>query len=270
MKVLNKTIVVTGGGSGMGRELVLLLLSKGARVAAVDMNEVALKETATLAGDKAGQLTSHVLNITDRASVEAFPEVVITAHGSVDAIMNNAGIIQPFVRINDLDFAAAERVMNVNFYGTLNMIKAFLPHLLKRPEAHIVNISSMGGFLPVPGQSVYGASKAAVKLLSEGLYSELMNTGVKVSVVFPGAIATNITANSGVTMPNSPEMKAQASKFKPMPASEAAAIMISGMENNKVRIYVGSDSKSMNLLYRLNPGFATRFIGRKMQSLLGG
>ncbi|HRD39265.1 MAG TPA: SDR family NAD(P)-dependent oxidoreductase, partial [Bacteroidia bacterium] len=70
--------------------------------------------------------------------------------------------------------------------------KSFLPHLLKRPEAHIVNISSMGGFLPVPGQSIYGATKAAVKLLTEGLRSELLDTNVRVTLIFPGAIGTNI------------------------------------------------------------------------------
>jgi short-subunit dehydrogenase len=75
--------------------------------------------------------------------------------------------------VNELGYEAIERVMNVNFYGTLYMTKTFLPHLLTRPEAHVVNVSSMGGFLPVPGQVIYGASKAAVKLLTEGLHSEL-------------------------------------------------------------------------------------------------
>jgi short-subunit dehydrogenase len=97
-----------------------------------------------------------------------------------------------------LPYDAIERVLNVNLYGVIYMTKAFLPHLLTRPEAHIVNVSSMGGFFPVPGQSLYGASKAAVKLLTEGLYSELIDTNVRVTAVFPGAIATNISQNSGL------------------------------------------------------------------------
>ena len=198
MKVQNKVIVVTGGGNGIGRELVLNLLARGASVAAVDVNESALGETVKFAGDKKDKLSTHVVNITDKVAVAALPEQVIARHGAVDGLINNAGIIQPFVKVNELDFAAIERVMDVNFYGTLYMTKAFLPHFLKRPEAHITNLSSMGGFLPVPGQSVYGASKAAVKLLTEGLHSELLNTNVRVTVVFPGAIGTNIAANSGV------------------------------------------------------------------------
>ena len=198
MKVQNKVIVVTGGGNGIGRELVLNLLSRGARVAAVDIDESGLQETARLAEDKKDKLSMHIVNITDRDAVAALPEQVIAQHGAVDGVINNAGIIQPFVRVQELGYDAIERVMNVNFYGTLYMTKAFLPHLLKRPEAHIVNLSSMGGFLPVPGQSLYGASKAAVKLLTEALNSELKTTNVGVTVVFPGAIGTNIAVNSGV------------------------------------------------------------------------
>src|SRR5688500_2770260 len=179
MQVQNKVIVVTGGGNGIGREMVLHLLSKGASVVAVDIDESALQETVELAANKKDHLSTYVVNITNRDAVAALPEQVISKHGSVDGIINNAGIIQPFVRVNDLDYAAIERLMNVNFYWTLYMTKAFLPHLLTRPEAHIANVSSMGGFMPFPGQSLYGASKAAVKLLTEGLRSELLNTNVR-------------------------------------------------------------------------------------------
>jgi NAD(P)-dependent dehydrogenase (short-subunit alcohol dehydrogenase family) len=171
MKVQNKVIVVTGGGSGMGRELVFHLLSKGARVVAIDINEASLQETVVLASNRTNGLSTFVVDITNRASIEKLFNDSIAQYGAIDGIINNAGIIQPFIKVNDLSYDAIERVMNINFYGTLYMIKTFLPHLLTRPEAHIVNISSMGGFLPVPGQTIYGASKAAVKLLTEGLRS---------------------------------------------------------------------------------------------------
>ncbi|MBN2699473.1 MAG: SDR family NAD(P)-dependent oxidoreductase [Bacteroidales bacterium] len=268
MDVKNKTIVVTGGGNGMGREMVLNLLARGARVAAADIDKAGLEETTKLAGGKAANLSTHILNKADKAAVSKFPEQVIARHGQVDGIINNAGIIQPFVRVADLGYPDIERVMNVNFYGTLYMVKAFLPHLKKRPEAHIVNISSMGGFLPVPGQSVYGASKAAVKLFTEGLYAELMDSPVKVSIVYPGAIGTNITENSGVKSPGSSEKNGENSKFNPMPPAKAAEIIIDGMVKDRVRIYVGKDSSFLNTLYRLSPGYATRFISKQMKSLL--
>ena len=267
MQVSNKTIVVTGGGNGIGREVVLNLLNKGAKVIAVDLREESLAETLKLAGNKASQLSTYVLNISDKSAVDAFAQEAINKHGHIDGIINNAGIIQPFVRVNDLDFTAIERVMNVNFYGTLYMIKAFLPHLLKRPQAHILNISSMGGFLPVPGQSIYGASKAAVKLLTEALYAELMNTQVKVTLVFPGAIGTNISANSGVEAPKMPE-GTKADSIPVLLPAIAAEQIVKGMEKDEVLVYVGKDSKFLNFLYRLSPGFATRFISKKIQSLL--
>lgn len=268
MKVQNKVIVVTGGGNGIGRELVLHLLTKGAQVAAVDINEAGLQETVERAGAPKERLSTHIVNITDKAAVNALPEQVIARHGAVDGIINNAGIIQPFVRVNELEFEAIERVMNVNFYGTLYMTKAFLPHLLKRPEAHITNISSMGGFLPVPGQSIYGAAKAAVKLLTEGLHSELALTNVHVTVVFPGAIGTNIAANSGITIMMPAGDRNNQQSFKQLPPEKAAQIIVEGIEKNQYRVLVGSDSKFMDFLYRLHPKFAANFIFKQMKSLL--
>jgi len=198
LKAQNKVIVVTGAGSGIGRELTLLLLSQGAKVAGVDLNPSALEETSSLAGQLSTQLERFVVNVADRSAVEALPADIIARFGAVDCIINNAGIIQPFTKLNDLDYSIIERVFNVNLFGTLYMTKAFLPHLLQRPEAHIVNLSSMGGFVPVPGQTIYCAAKAAVKLMSEGLASELFGTNVHVTVVFPGAVATNIRSNSGL------------------------------------------------------------------------
>ena len=266
MKIANKTIVVTGGGNGIGRELVLQLVGKGARVAAVDIDARALEETKELAGSQADKLTLHALNITDRAAVDALPASVLAAHGSVDGLINNAGIIQHFVRFNDLLMSEIERVMNINFYGTVNLTKAFLPHFLERPEAHIVNVSSMGGFLPVPGQTMYGASKAAMKLFTEGLHSELLDTNVGVTVVFPGAIGTNIAANSGIKVMTGQEDAK--SKYKTTSPVKAAAEIIAGIEKKKYRVLIGSDAKMMDFLTRLMPERAARIIYTQMKALL--
>lgn len=268
MKVQNKVIVVTGGGNGIGRELVLGLLSRGASVAAVDINQSALEETIELSGDKKHKLTTHIVNIAEKEAVEALPAQIIAQQGTVDGIINNAGIIQPFVKLINLEHKAIKRVMDVNFYGTLYMVKAFLPHLLPRSEAHIINISSMGGFLPVPGQTIYGASKAAVKLLTEGLYAELLSTSVRVTVVFPGAIGSNIVENSGVGV--SQKMKKLQGAIKPLAPSKAAKIIIDGIEKNRYRILVGADAIFMNFIYKLSPRRSAQLIYRLMKSLLPG
>lgn len=267
MQVAGKVIVVIGGGNGIGREVVLELLRRGARVAAVDVRQQSLTETVELAG--AGDaLATFVLDITDRTAVGQLPEQVVDAFGAVDGLINVAGIIQPFVRIAELDDATIERVVDVNLYGTLHTVRAFLPLLLQRPVAHIANVSSMGGFLPVPGQSIYGATKAAVRLMTEALYAETLDTNVGVSVVFPGAVATGITANSGVTVPGA-AASADASKQRTTAADEAARIIVDGIEADKLHVFVGRDARLMNLLNRLAPRRSTHLIQRKMKDLLG-
>lgn len=266
MLVKDKVIVVTGAGSGMGRELTLELVRRGARVAAVDLREETLEQTQTLAAGLGGKVATFVMDITDADAVATLPAMVEKELGSADALINNAGIIQPFVKVNDLDMSAAMRVMKVNFDGPLLLIKAFLPGLMAKKEAHLLNVSSMGAYAPVPGQSVYGASKAAIKLLTEGLRSELKPTGVGVTLVFPGAIATNIAQNSGMVIP---EGAAENSKQKTTAADLAARQMVDAIELNKPRITIGQDAKIMDILSRLNPVKAADTIYKQMASLLG-
>jgi len=266
MQIANKTIVLTGAGSGIGRELALQLIKKQANVVGVDINLNSLLETQKIAGVGDDRFKVFTLDITNKEKVDALPNEVIKHFGSVDGIINNAGIIQKFIPVNDLSIEEINRVINVNFYGTVYLTKAFLPHFLERPEAHIVNISSMGGFIPFPRQTIYGAAKAAVKIFTEGLYAELKDTNVKVTVVHPGAIATNITENSGLGKPKI-EANSQQTKLA-LPASKAAEIIIRAIECDKYRVTVGKDAMILDLLYRLNPKLATNFIGKMMKKTL--
>jgi short-subunit dehydrogenase len=266
MKVKDKVIVVTGGGNGIGRAVVLNLLNKGARVAAIDINATALQETVEVASLHRQLLSTHVANITDFARIEQLPNEILEHHHHIDGIINVAGIIQPFVKVESLDYEKIKRVMDVNFYGTLFMVKTFLPFLKERPEAHIVNVSSMGGFVPVPGQTIYGASKAAVKLLTEGLHSELRDTHVHVTVVFPGGVKTNITENSNAA--GNMNLDASKAAAKLLTADEAAEIIIKGMEKNQYRVLAGSDAKIMDFLYRFSPKKAAGMIAKMMKKYM--
>ncbi len=265
MRLRHHTFVVTGAGAGIGRELVRQLLASGARVAAVDLSDKALKALKRELAKYNNKLSTHTVDISNRKAVEKLPDIITAVHGVVDGVINNAGIIQPFVTLDELTYEDIERVMNVNFYGTLAMVKSFLPHLIDRPESYIVNVSSMGGFLPVPGQGIYGASKAAIKLMTESLYAELLDTPVHVSTVFPGATATDITKNSNISTNH---MSEDAKTPKMLPPAKAAEIILKGIEKNKPLIYTGSDSKMMSILYRISPVFATRLIAKQMRSLL--
>jgi len=268
MQIDGKVLVVTGAGNGVGRAVTLEALRRGARVAAVDISDAGLRETSDLA--VAGEhLSTHRVDVTDRAAVAALPAAVLERFGSVDGLVHLAAIIQPFEKVKDLEDATIERVMNVNWWGTVNLDRAFLPVLLERPEACLVNTSSMGGFIPVPGQTIYGASKAAVKLLTEGLRAECRGTRVHVTVVIPGGMATNMPANSGVEISVDPERAAKLASNLTSPDKAASAIL-AGIERNAYRVLIGRDAKLMDLLYRVNPSGAASFIARQMRGLVGG
>lgn len=266
MKVKDKIIVVTGGGSGIGRELVSHLLTKGARVVAVDVNRAALEETKAQWSGPPENLAVLVTDITDRAAVALLPEQVNALMGAVDGLINNAGIMHQFKKFSDLDNELIERVLNINVMGTINMTKAFLPELIKRQEAHIANLSSMAGFIPVAGQSIYCASKGAIKQLTEVLHSELSDTSVGVTVIFPGAVDTPISKTAGVEIPKT--VLEQNKSYKQLSAASAAEQIIRSIENNRYRLVLGNDANFMDKLYRLNPRFAAAFLYKKMKSLL--
>ena len=272
MKVQGKVVVVTGAGNGMGREVVLELLRRGARVAAVDLSAEGLAETARLAGNPGDRLSTHVVNVALLEQVAALPEAVVAVHGQIDGLMNIAGIIQRFRKVADLAYDEIRRVIDVNFFGDVHMVKEFLPHLVARPEAQILNISSMGSYVPVPGQTIYGASKAAVKLFTEGLRSELAGTNVGVGMLFPGAVATNIATNSGALTQAEVERmtkSAGARAHKTTPVDVAGRAIVDAFEGNPFHAFAGSDAKLMYRLSRLVPERAAKLIQKQMASLLG-
>ena len=269
MQIADKVFVVTGGGNGIGREVVLELLRRGARVAAVDLSEEGLAETVRLSGVRDSRITTHVVNVADRAAVDALPEAVVAAHGQVDGVLNIAGIIQRFVHVEDLELAEIERVFAVNFWGTLYVDRAFLPLLKKRPAAALVNVSSMGALVPVPGQGAYGASKGAVKLLTETLYAELRGTSVAVTVVFPGAIGTNITANSGVEVPGMDKVLASGKAPKTTAPDDAARQIVDAVAKGQFRLLIGNDARMLDGMARMTPTRAITTVADQMKKMLG-
>lgn len=263
MLVKGKTIVITGASGGVGTELVKELLTREAKVIAISRNIKGL-EAFKQASKYGNQLIIYSVDVSSKEAVSNAVSQILQDGHVVDGLINNAGIIQPFIDVNDLGWEKIDQVMHVNFYGQLYFIKALLPELLKRPEAHIVNVSSMGGFLPVPGQVVYGASKAAVRLLTEGLYAELKDTNIGVSVVMPGGINTDIARHSGVEV-GAGATDSAAAKILLSP-NKAATLIIKAMEKNKLSMKLGKDSNVFFFLYKHFPKFAIHTITKFMAS----
>jgi short-subunit dehydrogenase len=152
----------------------------------------------------------------------------------------------------------------VNFWATVYVNKTFLPLLEARTEAALLNVSSMGGLVPVPGQGAYGASKAAVKLLTETLQAELRGSNVAVTVVFPGGVGTHITENSGVELPKlQPGATARVT-----PPETAGRLIVDAVEQGKPRLLIGNDAKSLDRLSRLMPTRAIFIVADRMKKLL--
>ena len=259
MQIKRKNVIVTGAASGLGKELTKQLLKKGCNVAAVDINHDNLEKLKEELNSN--KLKTYVVDMGSDESIKKFRVDYKKDYSDVDIIINNAGIIQPFVKVEKLDDATINRVMNINFFGPVNLIRYFMEDLTKdRSEQYIVNVSSMGGFFPFPGQTIYGASKAALKIFTEGLYAELEKTNVRVMIVLPGAMNTNITTNSNVKMDTTKEE----SNFKLLEADVAAATIIDGIEKNKFKIFLGNDAKFLRFLYKINSKWAISFINKKM------
>ena len=193
-----KVAVITGAGSGMGRELAIELAKSGANIALAEWNEDTLNETANLLKNFNVGVSKHVIDVSDKEAVFALPQKVIDEHGTVDMVFNNAGVAlsQTVEESTDEDW---DWGLGILLHGVINGTRAFLPFLKQRPEAAIINTSSIFGLLSVPTQSIYHVGKYGVRAFTETLALEMKmeNSPVEVYSVHPGHIGTNI-ANYGV------------------------------------------------------------------------
>jgi NADP-dependent 3-hydroxy acid dehydrogenase YdfG len=238
----------------------VLLAKAGANVAICDINQDTLNATATMVKQYNVGLSTHIVDMGDMDQIEALPDAVIAQHGSVDLLFNNAGVTvgSTFDGMSERDW---DWVMNINLNGVVKSSRVFLPYLKDRPEAVLVNTSSIFGMIAVAGQSVYHATKFGVRGFTESLAKEFKGTNLQVHCVHPGHVGTNILANSrfNTDQPgrfgadfNKDEM-AEMFRTKGMHPSRAASIILNGVKGNKRRIFVGLDAKLMDLAQRLTP-----------------
>jgi NAD(P)-dependent dehydrogenase (short-subunit alcohol dehydrogenase family) len=265
-----KVAVVTGGGSGMGRELAIQLAAEGCSVAAGDVHEKAVAETAAQARAVAPDgttVTSHACDVADEAQVLRFRDEVRSAHAAdhVDLVFSNAGIGGGGSFVAD-PREQWERVFAVDFWGVYYCARAFLPLLIKSREGVLVNTSSLNGFWASLGQGVphtaYSTAKFAVKGFSESLIEDLRVHAphVRVAVVMPGHVATNIVANSMIAF-GVPEADAMAANqgFRdsaPLSAAGAATVILDGVRAGAWRILVGTDAHRLDEYVRAHPADA--------------
>ncbi len=270
-----KVAVVTGGASGMGRELVRQLTAEGCHVALCDLSVEEMEETRRLALADAPEgtvVTTHVCDVSDEASQLAFRDAVVMQHGTdhVNLLFNNAGIGGGGSVITD-PREVWERTFNVCWGGVYLGVRTFLPLVIASDEGHIINTSSVNGFWASigPGRphTAYSAAKFAVKGFSEALITDLRVNAphVKVSVVMPGHIGTAIVENSmrhgahELDMETAEMVQLMSDMFRdqaPMTAAEASTEILDGVREGRWRILVGDDARKLDLAVRANPEIA--------------
>jgi len=265
--------VVTGAASGIGRALALELAARGADLALADRDEAGLGSVAAEIGNRQ-KVTTHRVDVSEPAEIASFAQAAIAAHPSLGIVINNAGVAL-LGQFGEIDESQMDWVMNINFWGTVHSTRAFLPHLSNRPEAHIVNLSSIFGIIAPPGQTAYCASKFAVRGFSESLRHELAinNSPVRLSVVHPGGVSTNIARNSrtGSLITDNArrvEFIDRFEKFAQKSPEAAALRIIEGIEKNQPRILIGSDARFMDILQRFRPATYWAPLARRLEKTM--
>lgn len=250
----NKTAVITGAGSGLGQALALQFNQAGSHLALCDLNMKGLEETHSLLSNQTLKTTLHLVDVSSREQMQKFAGEVIAQHGQVDILINNAGISLSPKFFDDISEEQFEKVININLWGVYHGVRTFLPHLRTRPEAAIVNMSSLAGLVGLPTYSAYAMSKFAVRALSESLQSELSKTNISVLVVFPGGVKTNIIMNA----PDLKEDEREAahsnfSKAAMLTADGAAGRILRAVQRKKKRLILGPDARIFFTIRNLFP-----------------
>jgi NAD(P)-dependent dehydrogenase (short-subunit alcohol dehydrogenase family) len=251
-----RVAVVTGAGSGIGRSLARLLAQRGCHLALCDITPDRLAESARDARALGVKVSEHLLDVSDAVAVAALPAAVQAEHGGTALLFNNAGValMGEFRQLTDADF---QWLFGINFWGVVNMTRAFLPLLLAEPAAHVVNVSSVFGFVAPPGQTAYAASKFAVRGFTDALRHELEATSVRVVAVHPGGIKTNIahSARRAAGVEASFQKVAADAFVQSVPTTpdQAAERILSGLERGELRIRIGADARMLDWISRLRP-----------------
>ena len=267
MSLSSKSVaVVTGAASGIGRALAVKLASeKIAGVAISDVNEAGLGETAAMAEQYGVPVSTHVIDVSKLDQVKRLADEAVEKHGRVTHLINNAGV-GVMGNFEQLSIEDIEWLMSINFWGVIYGCKVFLPILKEQESAHILNVSSVFGFIAPEEQTAYCASKFAVRGFTESLRHELAGTNVTVSAIHPGGIKTNIARNSRVGKDTPGDWKQQGAKFFDKVArtspETAADVIVKGIKDRNPRILIGQDAYAISAISRLFPKRYLRLIER--------
>jgi len=254
----------------MGRSLALQLAGRGATVILSDRNEASVLETKKLVEAANGTAKTYKVDVGDKNQVYAFAKEVLAEFKYIDVLINNAGMAIGEANLMEVPLEDFEQLINVNMWGVIHHTRAFLDVMVSRPEAAIVNTSSVFGLMGIPSQIPYCVSKFAVRGFTDSLRLELIGTNVSVTCVHPGGIDTGIVAN-GIHYGGKKEATvAQFKKVVMTTADKAASIIIRAIEKKSKRVMVGPDAKVIRFMTQLSPNLVDRSIIKRKKAFADG
>ncbi|HEY8960179.1 SDR family oxidoreductase [Chitinophaga sp.] len=251
----NKTVVITGGSSGIGKALVTEMLAHGANVAVCGRKQAALSELQQQVNSS--QLFTFVADVSVEADCKAFIESVISKFGKIDILVNNAGISMRAL-FRDLDVSVLKSLMDINFWGTVYCTKFAYPSILAN-KGTIVGVSSIAGYRGLPARTGYSASKFAMQGFLEALRTENLHTGVNVMWVCPGFTASNIR-NTALNPQGQAQSETPLDEGKLMTAEAVAAEIAKAIAKRKRTLVLTGQGKLTVLLSKLLPGFLDKMV----------
>ena len=266
-RLQDRVAVVTGAASGLGRATSRLLAEKGCHLALVDVDSAGLEEVAREVGALGRKTSTHLADVADADRMATLPAEVIAEQGGVHILVNNAGV-SVSATFEDHTLDDLRWIVGVNLWGVIHGCRFFLPELKKADEAHIVNVSSMFGFVGVPTQSSYCATKFAVRGLTEALWAELQGTTVGITSIHPGGINTSI-ARSMRSYDEAVRASTIAGLERSRPPADVARILVRAIEKNRLRAIAGWEAYASDWLKRLMPIRTHELIARRMRNGLG-
>ncbi len=250
------TVVLTGAASGIGAALTGVLAKRGAALALADRNAEGLAAVAAAARALGVKVSEHVVDVSDRAALEALPEAVLAQHDRVSVLVNNAGVALAG-NFAEVTLADIEWVMDINFWAPVRLTRAFMYVLAREEAAHIVNISSLFGIIAPPGQAAYCASKFALRGFSEALRHELEGSTISLTVVHPGGVRTEIANSARIAQSIDPALARAATrefnKLLRTPPAAAAELIAQAIERRQKRLLIGGDARMAERIQRLFP-----------------
>jgi NAD(P)-dependent dehydrogenase (short-subunit alcohol dehydrogenase family) len=244
-------IVITGGGSGLGRALALEYAQLGWRVAVLDRNREAAEGVASEVEAAGGKSLALACDVTDRDAVSHAATAIGRGWHGLDVLVNNAGIAGAGI-VLDTPEEDWRRIMEVNFFGVVHTTRAFLPAMIRAGAGHVVNIASAAGFVSAPGMAAYNASKAAVISLSESLRAELSPHHIGVSVACPSFFRTNLLDEFSGSE-DARQFALKLMEKSPITADDVARFIRRGVEKKEFMLVPHAEARRIQVLKRLAP-----------------